>query len=139
MRMTRQPSSVVMATLSGCTRSTWTGSRVDAAAGNDRFGGWGERWYTATAALRPTKAVQKQLGHATASITLDTYGHLFPDELDQLAERLEDVRARALAARQAAEVSPRSPPAAQRCRQMTSNAGAGGGARTLMPVRARRF
>jgi hypothetical protein len=28
------------------------------------------------------KAVQKQLSHATASITLDTYGHLFPDELD---------------------------------------------------------
>ena len=24
------------------------------------------------------KAVQRQLGHATASITLDTYGHLFP-------------------------------------------------------------
>jgi hypothetical protein len=23
------------------------------------------------------KAVQKQLGHATASVTLDTYGHLF--------------------------------------------------------------
>jgi integrase len=56
------------------------------------------------------KAVQKQLGHATASITLDTYGHLFPDELDQLAERLEDVRARALAARRAAEVSPRRRP-----------------------------
>ena len=35
------------------------------------------------------KAVQAQLGHATASITLDTYGHLFPDELDQLAGRLE--------------------------------------------------
>jgi hypothetical protein len=29
--------------------------------------------------------VQKQLDHATASITLDTYGHLFPDELDALA------------------------------------------------------
>jgi integrase len=43
------------------------------------------------------KAVQKQLGHATASITLDTYGHLFPDELDALAARLEDVHARALA------------------------------------------
>jgi integrase len=28
------------------------------------------------------KAVQKQLGHATASITLDTYGHLFPDKLE---------------------------------------------------------
>jgi integrase len=43
------------------------------------------------------KAVQKQLGHATASITLDTYGHLFPDELDALADRLEDARTDALA------------------------------------------
>jgi integrase len=33
------------------------------------------------------KAVQAQLGHATASITLDTYGHLFPDELEALADR----------------------------------------------------
>ena len=56
------------------------------------------------------KAVQKQLGHATASITLDTYGHLFPDELEQLAERLEDVRARALAARRAAGVWPHGGP-----------------------------
>jgi integrase len=32
------------------------------------------------------KAVQAQLGHATASITLDTYGHLFPSELEALAE-----------------------------------------------------
>jgi integrase len=56
------------------------------------------------------KAVQRQLGHATASITLDTYGHLFPDELDQLADRLEDLRARALAARRAAEVSPQRRP-----------------------------
>src|SRR5215216_4072365 len=43
------------------------------------------------------KAVQKQLGHATASITLDTYGHLFPDELEALADRLEDARTEALA------------------------------------------
>jgi hypothetical protein len=35
-------------------------------------------------------------GH-TASITLDTYGHLFPDELEALADRLEDARAEALA------------------------------------------
>jgi hypothetical protein len=41
--------------------------------------------------------VQKQLGHATASITLDTYGHLFPDELEALAGRLEDTRTEALA------------------------------------------
>src|SRR4029450_13011688 len=44
----------------------------------------------------------------------------------------EDVRARALAVRRTAEASPRSPPAAERCRQMTLNAGAGGGARTLL-------
>jgi integrase len=43
------------------------------------------------------KAVQRQLGHATASITLDTYGHLFPHELDALAGRLEDAPAEALA------------------------------------------
>jgi integrase len=43
------------------------------------------------------KAVQRQLGHATASITLDVYGHLFPDELEALASRLERVRAEALA------------------------------------------
>jgi integrase len=42
------------------------------------------------------KAVQRQLGHATASITLDVYGHLFPDELDALAGRLERARAEAL-------------------------------------------
>jgi integrase len=56
------------------------------------------------------KAVQKQLGHATASITLDTYGHLFPDELDALAARLEDLRGRTLAARAAGEVKPHGSP-----------------------------
>ena len=81
------------------------------------------------------KAVQKQLGHATASITLDTYGHLFPDELDALAGRLEDARAEALASGpwQADPArTRRSCPfgkvlVSERCR------GAGGGARTLMP------
>jgi hypothetical protein len=55
--------------------------------------------------------VQKQLGHATTSITLDTYGHLFPDELNALPGRLEDLRGRALAARRAAEVWPHGGPA----------------------------
>jgi integrase len=45
------------------------------------------------------KAVQAQLGHATASITLDTYGHLFPSEMEALANRLELVRDAALARR----------------------------------------
>jgi integrase len=35
------------------------------------------------------KAVQAQLGHASATVTLDRYGHLFPDELQQLAVRLD--------------------------------------------------
>ena len=45
------------------------------------------------------KAVQAQLGHATASITLDTYGHLFPSEMEALADCLEMVRDAALARR----------------------------------------
>jgi Phage integrase family len=43
------------------------------------------------------KAIQAQLGHATASVTLDRYGHLLPDELEHLADRLERARADALA------------------------------------------
>jgi integrase len=54
--------------------------------------------------------VQKQLGHATASITLDTYGHLFPDELDALAGRLEDLHDRMLESRRAAGVWPHGGP-----------------------------
>jgi hypothetical protein len=29
------------------------------------------------------------LGHKTASMTLDLYGHLFPDQLDDVADRLD--------------------------------------------------
>jgi hypothetical protein len=32
------------------------------------------------------KTVQAQLGHKTATMTLDQYGHLFPDDLDDVAE-----------------------------------------------------
>lgn len=41
------------------------------------------------------KAVQRQLGHASASMTLDVYGGLFEDDLDELADRLEARFARA--------------------------------------------
>jgi integrase len=37
------------------------------------------------------KAVQRQLGHAKASMTLDRYPHLFTDDLEAMAERLEAV------------------------------------------------
>lgn len=35
------------------------------------------------------KGVQRMLGHASASMTLDRYGHLLGDELDAVAERLD--------------------------------------------------
>lgn len=38
------------------------------------------------------KAIQRMLGHATASMTLDTYGHLFDDELDDVAARIDPFR-----------------------------------------------
>jgi integrase len=39
------------------------------------------------------KAVQAQLGHASATVTLDRYGHLFPDELPAARRRLQDAYA----------------------------------------------
>ena len=38
------------------------------------------------------KAVQAMLGHATATLTLDLYGHLYPDELNEVAARLDAAR-----------------------------------------------
>jgi integrase len=38
------------------------------------------------------KAVQAQMGHKTATMTLDLYGHLFPDETERLAERMDRAR-----------------------------------------------
>ena len=42
------------------------------------------------------KAVQRMLGHATATLTLDRYGHLFDDDLDHLAANLAEARAYSL-------------------------------------------
>ena len=39
------------------------------------------------------KVLQKLLGHKTATITLDRYGHLFPDDLDAVADALEKAAA----------------------------------------------
>ncbi|WP_232832269.1 hypothetical protein [Nocardiopsis sp. FIRDI 009] len=35
------------------------------------------------------------LGHKTATMTLDTYGHLFPDRLDEVSPKMRDKRAAA--------------------------------------------
>jgi integrase len=42
------------------------------------------------------KAVQRMLGHASAAMTLDTYSGLFEDDLDSVADRLDQAAARAL-------------------------------------------
>ena len=37
------------------------------------------------------KTVQSQLGHKAATMTLDQYGHLFPDDLDDVADKMDDL------------------------------------------------
>ncbi|MBM4515235.1 tyrosine-type recombinase/integrase [Rhodococcus hoagii] len=36
------------------------------------------------------KAVQRMLGHASAAMTLDVYADLFDDDLDTVADRLDE-------------------------------------------------
>lgn len=59
----------------------------------------------AIAAGADVKVVQLMLGHKSAAMTLDVYGHLWPDRLDEVADALDTGRKSALAAR-AAEPSP---------------------------------
>jgi integrase len=37
------------------------------------------------------KTVQRQLGHKTATMTLDQYGHMFDDDLDDVADKMDDI------------------------------------------------
>ena len=37
------------------------------------------------------KTVQAQLGHKSATMTLDQYGHLFPDDLDDVADKMDNL------------------------------------------------
>ena len=39
------------------------------------------------------KVVQTMLGHSSATLTWDRYGHLYDDDLDSVAERLDAARA----------------------------------------------
>ena len=43
------------------------------------------------------KAVQRLLGHASAAMTLDVYSGLFDDDLDAVADRMDEASARILA------------------------------------------
>ncbi|MHB8188622.1 MAG: tyrosine-type recombinase/integrase, partial [Dermatophilaceae bacterium] len=38
------------------------------------------------------KVVQQMLGHKSATMTLDLYGHLFEDQLDEVADALDLAR-----------------------------------------------
>jgi integrase len=42
------------------------------------------------------KRIQEHLGHSSIQVTMDRYGHLFPDESERLAEALEDTYQAAL-------------------------------------------
>lgn len=39
------------------------------------------------------KLIQAHLGHSTIAVTFDRYGHLFPDDMDRIAEALDARRA----------------------------------------------
>lgn len=56
----------------------------------------------AIAAGADVKVVQQMLGHADASMTLNVYGHLFPDRLDEVADILDKRRGEVVAERQSA-------------------------------------
>lgn len=51
----------------------------------------------AIAAGADVKVVQRMLGHRSAAMTLDRYGHLFPDRLDTVAAAMDAARSAALA------------------------------------------
>jgi integrase len=38
------------------------------------------------------KVIQAHLGHSSIQVTMDRYGHLFPDAMDHLADRLDAAR-----------------------------------------------
>lgn len=46
------------------------------------------------------KKIQVHLGHSSITVSLDLYGHLYPDEMQELADRLDDVHKQALRVRQ---------------------------------------
>lgn len=52
------------------------------------------------------KVVQRMLGHKSAAMTLDLYGHLFPDRLDVVADALDRDRTAALTAPEVIPVFP---------------------------------
>src|SRR5512132_2114240 len=53
------------------------------------------------------KAIQAHLGHSSIQVTMDRYGHLFPDALEHLADRLDAARTEARMDRERGELQGR--------------------------------
>ena len=53
------------------------------------------------------KVVQQMLGHASATMTLDTYGHLFEDRLDEVGDALDRAHTAAREHRESLDALPR--------------------------------
>lgn len=89
--------------------STWRPAVFDAAvkaAGLDGLGITPHKLRHTAASLAiaagaDVKVVQTMLGHKSAAMTLDVYGHLFPDRLDEVADALDAGRKSALRDRSA--------------------------------------
>ena len=45
------------------------------------------------------KVIQERLGHSSIKVTLDTYGHLFPNLDEALAQRLDELARTSAASR----------------------------------------
>lgn len=56
------------------------------------------------------KVVQQMLGHSSATMTLDTYGHLFEDRLDEVGDALDAARTAARRRRSTLRALPRVAP-----------------------------
>ena len=70
------------------------------------------------------------IGHKSASITLDRYGHLFPEELDHMADRLDRVHAEASVYPACTDASVAALGQRKEAGQRPASAGGGGETRT---------
>lgn len=64
----------------------------------------------AIAAGADVQVVRTMLGHRDASMTLDVYGHLWPDRLDEVADAMDAARIRALTRKEAPPHGPQMAP-----------------------------
>lgn len=103
MRATTFSPSVLRPAAIACGLATDTGQRTDDGeiVWADVFHPHELRHTAASLAIASgadVKVVQRMLGHKSAAMTLDRYGHLFPDRLDVVADAMESARQAALAA-----------------------------------------